>query len=90
MKINSVIHGADQHRLRAKVWIVEGELSLRVGLRVGDRLHAALQLNQHYRDAGSGFAGGAILYGAVNCSCPSGSGKARTEKSMPKYLFSRG
>ena len=87
VKINAVIHGANQHRLRAEVGIVEGELALRVGLRVPDRLHAALQLNEHYRDAGSGFAGGAIFYGSVNCSCRAGMEKQARQKEQAKNYF---
>ena len=46
-------------------------MALRVGLRIRDRLHAALQLNQDHVHARSGLAGGAVVYGAVERACGS-------------------
>ena len=86
VEIDAAIYGADEHRLGAETRIVEGKLSLRIGLRVGDRLHAALQLNQDYLHARRGLPGGAILHRAVNGSSSNNEEKTQSNKSCQKYL----
>src|SRR4029077_17751001 len=65
-KIPPLVHGANQRGLPADIGIVEGKVSRRIGLGIGDRLHAALQLNQDNFDASAWFAGCAVIHRAVN------------------------
>ena len=62
MEHHAVIDGANEHGPLADGGIVEFVLALGVRLRVGDRLHAALQLDQDDVHAGGdGVAVGAVV-----------------------------
>jgi hypothetical protein len=68
MEVDPFVDGAHQHGLRTERRIVKSKLPLTVGFGISDRLHSALQLNQHDFDAGGGLAGRPVLYRAVKLS----------------------
>src|SRR6266849_3991849 len=68
VKIDAVIDSPHQHGLCANPWIVECECPVFVRLRIGDRLHAALQLNEDDLNSSSSFSAGAVLHGAMKSS----------------------
>lgn len=59
--IDAAIDGAHEHGSCADVAVGELKMTLRVGLGVRDRLHAALQLDQNYFNASRGFVGRAVM-----------------------------
>ncbi len=63
--VHAFVDDADEHGAGAELRIIEVEVALRVGLGVGDRLHAALQLDEDHVGACGYLAGGAVFHCAV-------------------------
>jgi hypothetical protein len=70
--IHASIHGADEHWRSAYIGVSEFEMALCVRLRIRDRLHASLKLNQDYFNASGGLPIRAVANGTFQC--PGGSG----------------
>jgi hypothetical protein len=68
--------------LRTDARIVKRKLAMGIGLRVCDRLHPALQLNEDYLNSWSGFSSGAVLYSALQSAsrCVSSANKGESDE----------
>src|SRR5579863_866413 len=85
--IHAAIDGANQHRSGAEAGIVEAVVSCGIGLRAGDGLHRALELDQDYVDAGGWLAGCAVRNCArYRASVREGSEQAKRCGGEQKFL----
>ena len=64
MIIDAAIDRAQKHGRGADVGAIELEAALRVGLRAGNGLHAALELDEDHVHTGGRFSGSAVVDGA--------------------------
>jgi len=60
--VHTFVDDTDEHGAAAELRIIEVEVALRVGFGVGNRLHAALQLDEDHIGADGELAGGAIFH----------------------------